>query len=339
MRAVGYRQTGPIDAPDALLDIELAVPKPGPRDLLIAVRAVSVNPIDTKRRRNAAPPPGQAQVLGFDAAGVVCAVGSEVSLFTPGDPVFYAGTPLRQGSNAQYQLADERLVGHMPASLSFEQAAAMPLTALTAWEILFTRLGVPRLGGDGASLLVIGGAGGVGSMLIQLARQLTSLKVIATASRDETRQWCLDLGAHEVIDHRRPLQEALRDIGIASVAYIASLTQTSQHWPAMVEAIAPQGRIALIDDPDPIDIRPLKTKSVSVHWEWMCTRSVYATADMIEQHHILEEVSRLSEAGILRSTLQQVLGPIDAATLRRAHAQIESGSTLGKLVLSGFGNP
>lgn len=335
MRAVGYYQTGPIDAPDSLLDLELEVPKPGPRDLLVEVKAASVNPIDTKRRRNAAPPAGQAQVLGFDAAAVVRAVGSEVRLFAPGDRVFYSGSPFRQGSNAQFQLVDERLTGPMPTALSDEQAAAMPLTSVTAWELLFTRMAVPRQG-SGGTLLVIGGAGGVGSMLIQIARQLTDLRVIATASREQTRQWCLDLGAHAVIDHSGPLHEALRAIGVPRVEYIASLTQTGRHWPAIVEAVAPQGRIALIDDPDLIDIRPLKQKSVSIHWEWMVTRSLFDTPDLIEQHEILKEVSRLAQAGILRSPLSEVLGPIDAATLRRAHARIESGSTVGKLVLSGF---
>lgn len=338
MRAVGYRQAGPIDAAEALLDFTLDTPEPGARDLRVAVQAVSVNPIDTKQRRNAPPPAGSTRILGFDAAGVVDAVGSEVSLFRPGDRVFYAGTLNRPGSNAQYQLVDERLVGRMPATLSFEQAAAMPLTSVTAWELLFARLGVPRHGGAGACLLVIGGAGGVGSMLIQLARQLTGLRVIATASRGETRSWCLDRGAHAVIDHREPLHEGLRDIGIKEVEYIASLTQTGRHWPAIVEAIAPQGRVALIDDPELVDFRLLKRKSVSLHWESMFTRSVFATADMIEQHHILDQVSRLADAGTLRTTLTQVLGGIDAATLRAAHAQIESGSTLGKLVLSGFGS-
>ena len=337
MKAVGYYRNGPISAEDALVDLDLPRPEPGARDLLVAVRAVSVNPVDAKQRKAAAPPEGQARVLGFDAAGVVEQVGPEVTLFHPGEAVFYAGSVVRPGTNAEYHLVDERIVGRKPSSLSFAEAAAMPLTAITAWELLFDRLGVrPGKPADAGSLLIVGGAGGVGSMLIQLARRLTGLCVIATASRSETREWCLGLGAHHVIDHRQPFAEELRRIGIPAVEYIAGLTATDQHFPAIVEALAPQGHFALIDDPASLDIRLLKRKSVAVHWEFMFTRSMFGTADMIAQHKLLEEVAGLVDAGVLRTTLGQHGGTVSAATLKRAHELIESGKAKGKIVLEGF---
>lgn len=340
MKAVGYRSNGPITAADALVDFECPTPEPGPHDLRVAVSAVSVNPVDVKLRTNMAPEAGETRILGFDAAGVVEAVGSAVTLFRPGDAVFYAGVLNRPGTNAEFHLVDERIVGPKPARLSFAEAAAMPLTAITAWELLFDRLGVtPGKPAHAGTLLVIGGAGGVGSILIQLARRLTGLTVIATASRHETADWCRDLGAHHVIDHSRPLTEELARIGIPQVEMVASLTNTAQHYPAIVEALAPQGRLALIDDPGSLDIMPLKRKSASVHWEFMFTRPLFATADMIAQHRLLAEVSRLVDDGLLRTTLNEVFGPIDAATLTRAHAFIESGRARGKVVLMGFAPP
>ncbi|TDR41606.1 zinc-binding alcohol dehydrogenase family protein [Tahibacter aquaticus] len=336
MKAIGYYKNLPIDQADALVELELPDPVPGPRDLLVEVRAVSVNPVDTKVRRNAAPADGTARVLGFDAAGVVRAVGSDVSLFKPGDKVWYAGSIARPGSNAQLQLVDERIVGNLPKTLDFAQAAALPLTAITAWELLFDRLQVPREG-SGKTLLVIGAAGGVGSILVQLARQLTGLRVIGTASRAETRDWVLSLGAHEVIDHALPLGEELRRIGVAEVDYVASLTHTDQHYDAVVEALKPQGRLGLIDDPaTPLDVMKLKRKALSLHWEMMFTRPVFETADMIEQHRLLEAVAALIDAGTLKTTLGEHFGRIDAANLRRAHALIESGKARGKIVLEGF---
>jgi NADPH2:quinone reductase len=315
MKAVGYYRNAPITVDDALVDLELPRPQPGARDLLVAVRAVSVNPVDTKQRKGAAPPAGEARVLGFDATGIVEAVGPEVTLFRPGEAVFYAGTLIRPGTNAEYHLVDERIVGHKPASLSFAQAAAMPLTSITAWELLFDRLGVrPGKPANAGSLLIVGGAGGVGSMLIQLARRLTGL----------------------VIDHRRPFAEELRRIGIPAVEYVAGLNATDQHFASIVEALAPQGHFALIDDPATFDIRPLKRKSVAVHWEFMFTRSMFATADVIAQHNLLEEVSALVDAGVLRSTLSEHGGAVNAATLKRAHALVESGKAKGKIVLEGF---
>jgi zinc-binding alcohol dehydrogenase family protein len=335
MKAIGYRQPLPLTNPESLLDLDLPIPQPGPRDLRVAVRAVSVNPVDVKQRANAQPPAGQVRVLGFDSAGIVDAVGADVSLFKPGDAVFYAGAIDRPGSNSEFQLVDERIVGPKPASLDFDAAAALPLTAITAWELLFDRLCVAH-GATGGTLLVINGAGGVGSILIQIARQLTGLTVVATASRPETIDWCRAMGAHHVIDHTHPLDEGLRAIGIAQVEYVAGLTATDRHLGAIVKAIAPQGKLALIDDPKTLDIVPLKRKCVSIHWELMFTRSMFQTGDMIEQHRLLTEVSRLVDAGTLRSTMTANAGRIDAEGLKRVHALVETGRSIGKTVLAGF---
>jgi NADPH2:quinone reductase len=337
MKAVGYRKSLPVSDSNSLIDVELPVPQPGPLDLRVAVKAVSVNPVDTKVRMRAAPPEGEVKVLGWDAAGIVEAVGSAVTLFKPGDEVFYAGSIARPGTNAGLHLVDERIVGAKPRSLSFAQAAALPLTAITAWELLFDRLGVAAgKSSDTRRLLVIGGAGGVGSILIQLGRRLTGLTVIATASRPETRDWCLALGAHHVIDHAKPLDKELAAIGAKHVELIAGLTQTDKHYAAIVEAIAPQGRFALIDDPAALDVSQLKRKSVSLHWEFMFTRAVFETPDMIAQHRLLNDVSALVDDGVIRTTLGEEIGTINAANLRRAHAIIESGKARGKLVLTGF---
>lgn len=334
MKAIGYRTPGPIDQPEALIDLELAAPTPGPRDLLVRVAAVSVNPVDTKVRASRAPQAGAAEVLGWDAVGTVEATGAEVQHYQAGDRVYYAGSIARPGTNAELHAVDERIVGRAPMQLSDAEAAAMPLTAITAWELLFDRLGVPQGGGQGQSLLIVGGAGGVGSMLIQLARQLTQLRVVATASRPETRQWCLDLGAHTVIDHRQPFAAQLPG---GSVDFVAALTQTDQHLPQIVDALKPQGRLALIDDPKTLDVSLLKRKSLSLHWELMFTRSLFQTPDMDQQRVLLNEVAALADAGRIRSTLQQTLAPINAANLRQAHALLESGKALGKVVLQGWG--
>lgn len=339
MKAVAYLQPLPIDHIDALLDADLSEPEPTGHDLRVRVAAVSVNPVDTKIRRGAKPAAGQPKVLGWDAVGVVDAVGDAVTLFKPGERVWYAGDITRAGSNAEFQCVDERIVGRAPATLSDAQAAALPLTAITAWELLFDRFGVtPETRG---TLLVVGGAGGVGSVLIQLARQLTGLAVVATASRPATQDWVRQLGAHQVVDHRQPLAaqvQRLVDGGqIAPVTHVASLTQTDQHWDQLVELLAPQGKIGLIDDPAaPLDVMQLKRKSLSLHWELMFTRSLFHTADIQRQHELLNRVAELVDAGRVRSTLAQHFGTINAANLRRAHAQIESGTTLGKIVLEGF---
>jgi len=336
MKAVGYKVPSPISEAEALLDLDVPEPTPGPRDLRVRVKAVSVNPADVKLRASAKPVEGP-RILGFDAAGVVDAVGSDVTLFRPGDEVFYAGAIGRPGTNAELHLVDERLVGPKPRTLDFAEAAALPLTALTAWELLFDRLGVPYgTRTQKGTLLVINGAGGVGSILVQLAARLTGLIVVATASRPETIAWAKKMGAHHVVDHHRPLDEELARIGIPKVEYVAGLTATDKHAGAIVELIAPQGHLALIDDPKTFDIVPFKRKSVTIAWELMFTRSIFETADMGEQHRILAEVSALVDSGVLRTTLTERAGKIDAASLKKVHAKVEAGQSFGKSVLEGF---
>ena len=337
MKAIAYYQSLPISDPLSLQDIELAEPVAGPRDLLVEVKAISVNPVDTKVRQNVQPEGGDAKVLGWDVAGIVKAVGSEVTLFQPGDKVFYAGSIARAGANSERHVVDERIVGHMPKSLSFAHAAALPLTAITAWELLFERLQIAEGATDtGQRLMIVGAAGGVGSMLTQLARQLTGLNVIGTASRPETEAWVRQLGAHHVLDHSKPLNEELTRAGLPQVTHVASLTQTDQHLDQLVEALAPQGRLALIDDPKSLDVSKLKRKSLSLHWEFMYTRSLFETADMIEQHTLLNRIAELIDAGTLKTTFGEHFGTINAANLRRAHAFLESGKAKGKIVLEGF---
>jgi len=337
MRAVGYRQSQPITAETSLIDLDLPEPKATGRDLLVEVKAVSVNPVDTKIRVRSQPAEGQTSVLGWDAAGIVRAVGPEVTGFKPGDAVFYAGAIDRPGSNAEFHLVDERIVGPKPKSLGFGEAAALPLTAITAWEMLFDRLDIRKpVPGAANALLIIGGAGGVGSIAIQLARQLTDVTVIATASRPETRAWALELGAHHVIDHTKPLPAQIAALGIGAPAFVFSTTHTDTHLEGIVELMAPQGRFGLIDDPKTLDANPLKRKSLSLHWELMFTRSLFQTADMGEQGKLLAEVSRLVDAGQIRTTLAEHFGTINAANLKRAHALIESNRAKGKIVLEGF---
>ncbi len=333
MRAIGYTTPGPADV---LGDLALPEPEPAGSDLLVEVRAVSVNPVDTKVRRSSAPPPGEAKVLGWDASGVVRAVGPAVTGFAAGDEVWYAGSVTRPGANSELHLVDERVVAHKPASLDFAAAAAMPLTTITAWELLFDRLGVGRDGGSGKSLLVVGAAGGVGSMLVQLASRLTGLRVIGTASRPQTADWVRGLGADDVVDHSLPLAGQLADLGVPAVDYIASLTHTDQHFPQLAEVIAPQGRLGLIDDPQHLDVRLLKQKAASLHWEYMFARSMFGTPDLAEQHRLLAEVASLVDAGALRSTVAEVAGEITAANLRAAHEFLESGRAIGKVVLAGW---
>ncbi|QKZ02903.1 zinc-binding alcohol dehydrogenase family protein [Pseudomonas eucalypticola] len=337
MKAIAYYQCLPITDASALQDVDLPAPQPGPRDLLVEVKAISVNPVDTKVRQNAAPENGAPKVLGWDVAGVVQAVGAQVSLFKPGDRVYYAGSIARAGGNSELHVVDERIVGRMPASLGFADAAALPLTAITAWELLFERLQVAEgRASEGQSLLIVGAAGGVGSILTQLARRLTGVTVIGTASRPDTQQWVRDLGAHHVIDHSQPLSTELKRLGLGPVTHVASLTQTDQHLAELVEALVPQGRLALIDDPKSLDVSLLKRKSLSLHWEFMYTRSLFETPDMIEQHHLLDRVADLVDAGTLRTTVGEHFGRIDAANLKRAHALLESGKARGKIVLEGF---
>jgi len=337
MKAVGYKKSLPIDAHDALIDFETAKPEPCGRDIRVAIKAISANPVDYKVRKRAEPPAGETKILGFDAAGIVDAVGPDVSLFKPGDEVWYAGSILRQGTNSEFHLVDERIVGHKPKTTSFAQAAALPLTSITAWELLFDRLGVaPGKSVDPRTLLIVGGAGGVGSILIQLARRLTGLTVVATASRPESSKWCLDLGAHHVVDHSKPMKEQIAALKAPPVALIAALTNTEQHFAALADIIAPQGKIGLIDDPASLNVNLLKGKAVSLHWESMFTRSSFQTDDMIAQHNLLDDVGSLIDNGVLRTTLDKVLGKINAANLKQAHTLLESGRSTGKLVLEGW---
>ena len=337
MKAVGYRHSLPIQDASSLMDVDVPRPLPSGRDLLVRVLAISVNPVDAKMRLRSAPQNGLHRVLGWDASGIVEDVGREATLFNRGDAVFYAGAIDRQGTNAEFHLVDERLVGPKPRSLSHAEAAAVPLTAITAWETLFDRLDVRKpVPGASNTLLIVGGAGGVGSMAIQLARQLTDLVVIATASRDETSAWVKGLGAHHVVDHRRPLAAQVSALGIGAPAFVLSTTQTDKHFDEIVELIAPQGRFALIDDPDLIDARKLKRKSVSLHWELMFTRSIFKTADMAKQHELLASVSALLDEGRVKTTLAENFGKINAANLKRAHALIETRTAKGKIVLEGF---
>lgn len=336
MKAVGYFTPQPIDQADALLDLELPTPAPGAHDLLVRVKAVSVNPVDVKVRASATPKDGAPRILGWDAVGVVEGLGADVQGFAVGDRVYYAGDLTRPGTNAELHAVDARIAAHAPKTLSDAEAAALPLTSITAWELLFDRLGVPAGGGEGQSLLVVGGAGGVGSMLTQLARALTQLRVIATASRPETRTWCLAHGAHDVVDHRQPFGPQLAALGLPQIELVAGLTHTPQYVAQYVDCLRPQGRMALIDDMDSLDVVPLKAKSLSLHWEMMFTRSMFGTADMARQGALLAEVARLADAGKIRSTLSEEFGPINAANLRRAHARVESGRMVGKVVLEGF---
>ena len=342
MHAVGFKQPGSIDCETALTDIELPTPKAEGRDLLIEVKAVSVNPVDTKMRRGAEPAlrnrpsPSAWRVLGWDAAGVVAAVGPAVTLFRPGETVFYAGAINRSGTNAEYHLVDERIVGRKPKTLDWAAAAALPLTSLTAWEVLFDRLDVKRpVRGAAPAILIVGGAGGVGSIAIQLARALTDLTVIATASRPETITWVKEMGAHHVIDHRQPMPAQVAALGLGAPAFVLSTTQTDRHASEIAELIAPQGRFGVIDGLAEAEL--FASKSVSIHWELMFTRSTYQTDDMAEQGVLLNEVSRLVDAGTLRSTATERHAPINAANLMRVHALIESGRARGKIVLEGFG--
>ncbi len=340
MKAVSYKQPGDIARADSLVDLTLPKPVAPGRDLLVEVMAVSVNPADTKVRADVVSNPNDGdefKILGYDASGIVRAVGEEVTLFNVGDKVYYAGSIARPGTNSEFHLVDERIVGHMPTSLDFAQAAALPLTAITAWEMLFDRFGIaPGKQPTDKSLLIIGAAGGVGSIMTQLARRLTPLTVIGTASRAETQAWVKELGAHHVIDHSQPIAEELERIGIPAVDYVVSLAHTLAHMDQVVRAIAPQGKFGLIDDPAVVDIAPFKTKSVSVHWEMMFTRSLFTTEDMVGQHHLLNEVAQLVDAGVIRTTLAERLGVINAANLKRAHTLIETGKARGKIVLESW---
>lgn len=345
MKAVGYTESLPINDPNALQDVELPQPVAEGRDLLVRVRAIGVNPVDFKVRQRAAPEPGEVKVLGWDAVGEVVATGEGVSLFKPGDQVYYAGDVTRQGSNAEYQTVDERIVGRKPASLNDAEAAALPLTTITAWEMLFDHLGLEQQTAGEITptndvILVVGAAGGVGSILIQLAKKLTGATVVATASRPESRQWVEALGADFVVNHREPLQAQIQQLvsegKIASITHVASLNATDQYFDDYVAVLKPFGRIAMIDDPDSLDVMKIKPKSLSLHIEFMFARSMHNADDMQVQHDLLEKVASLVDQGHIRTTAGKNLGVINADNLRAAHTELEAGTAVGKIVLEGF---
>ncbi|MEW6999075.1 zinc-binding alcohol dehydrogenase family protein [Colwelliaceae bacterium BS250] len=341
MKAIGYTQSLPISDEASLIDIELPQPSASGHDLLVRVKSIAVNPVDYKIRQNVAPVSNEYKVLGWDAVGEVVAIGESVSNFKPGDMVFYAGDLNRQGSNAEYQLVDERIVGNKPKSLSDSEAAALPLTAITAWELLFERLAIKQQHPDSKEqsnevILIVGAAGGVGSILVQLANALTGAIVIATASRESSAKWVKELGADYVIDHSKPLPQQIEQLNIGQVTHVASLTHTDSYLDSYVELLAPMGKIALIDDPESLDISKLKLKSLSLHWEFMFTRSMFKTTDMSEQHRLLNKISDLIDQGYIQTTVGKNLGAINAKNLRSAHEELESGKSIGKIVLQGF---
>ncbi|TRX52746.1 zinc-binding alcohol dehydrogenase family protein [Thalassomonas sp. M1454] len=341
MKAIGYTKSLPINDALSLNDIELEQPVASGYDLLVQVKSVAVNPVDYKIRQNVSAENGQYKVLGWDSVGEVVGVGELVSHFKLGDMVYYAGDLNRQGSNAEYQLVDERIVGQKPKSLSNSEAAAIPLTAITAWELLFERLAIkqklPNLTESSNDiLLIVGAAGGVGSILVQLASVLTGATVIATASRESSMEWVKKLGADYIIDHTKSLTEQIEALNIGKVTHVASLTHTDSYLDSYIDLLVPMGKIALIDDPETLDITKLKPKSLSLHWEFMFTRSMYQTTDIDEQHTLLNKVSELIDQGYIKTTVGKHLGTINAENLQAAHKELESGKSIGKIVLEDF---
>lgn len=340
MKAIAFNKSLPIDNPNALIDCELPIPEPKGFDLLVQIHAVSVNPVDYKARLNMPPEADQLKVLGYDAVGKVVSIGEKASRFNIGDKVYYAGDLTRSGSNAEFQLVDERIVGRKPSSLSDSEAAALPLTTITAWELLFDKLGLHQ-GTDETDenkpvLLVTAAAGGVGSILVQLAKLLTNATIIGTASRAESYAWVKQLGADYIINHKLPLAKQLADLGFDYVTHIASLNGTEQMLNQLVEVLVPFGNLAVIEGPEQMNMQLFKTKSLSLHWEFMFTKSMYSTKDIHKQHELLNAVADMVDAGQLQSTIGEHIGTINAKNLRLAHSKLESGSTIGKLVLEGF---
>ncbi|MBE1273546.1 zinc-binding alcohol dehydrogenase family protein [Enterovibrio baiacu] len=341
MKAIGYTQSLPITDAASLVDIELPQPIATGHDILVKIKAIAVNPVDYKIRQNVAAEGVQHKVIGWDAVGEVVATGEAATLFAPGDTVFYAGDLTRQGSNAEFQLVDERIVGRKPKSLSDAEAAALPLTSITAWELLFEHLGLQQQAPESNDksndiLLVVGAAGGVGSILVQLAKTLTGATIIATASRESSQAWVKKLGADHVVDHTNDLAPQIEALGIGQVTHVASLNSTEAYFETYTQILAPFGKIGLIDDPKNIDASKIKIKSLSLHWEFMFARSMFNAADMNEQGKLLTRVSDLVDRGFIQTTAGKNLGTISAANLREAHAELESGKSIGKIVLEGF---
>lgn len=341
MKAIGTTKPLAINDPESLIDIELPQPTAIGRDLLVKIKAIAVNPVDYKVRLFLPPPEGETKVLGWDAVGEVVATGEAATQFKPGDLVYYAGDITRQGCNAEYQLVDERIAGAKPRSLSDAEAAALPLTAITAWEMLFDHLDIKRQSPDSSGtsdevILVVGAAGGVGSIFVQLARTLTGATIVGTASRESSKAWVEKLGAHHVVDHSKPMQPQIEALGIGSVTHVASLNATESYFETYTELLAPFGKIAIIDDPQNLDVDKLKFKSLSLHWEFMFARSMFAADDMDEQSRLLNRVSELVDQGHIQTTVGKNLGVISAENLQMAHAELETGKAIGKIVLEGF---
>ncbi|KDN55689.1 zinc-binding alcohol dehydrogenase family protein [Flavobacterium seoulense] len=336
MKAIGFKKSLPIEDQDSFIEFETVKPIPGANDLLVKIQAVSVNPVDYKIRQSAAKNNvlETPKIIGWDAVGIVEAIGEKVNRFKVGDEVFYAGDITKSGSNAEYQIVDERIVGRKPKSLQAKEAAVMPLTSLTAWEILFDRIRINPEKDKGKTILIIGGAGGVGSIAIQLAKKVANLTVIATASRPESTEWCKQQGADFVVKHKNLIDE-VRAIGFQQVDYIVDFVDVNQYWSAFVELIKPQGHIGSISDPvESVNIRQLKGKSVSFHWELMFTRSMFQTEDMIEQHHILNKIADLLDNGTIKTTLEEAFTGFNAENFKKAHQLLESGKTIGKIAIT-----
>ncbi len=335
MKAIGFRTSLDIKEENSFMEFELVKPIAKAKDLLIKIKAIAVNPVDYKIRKNSAKDTvlENPKIIGWDAVGIIEEIGNEVSLFKVGDEVFYAGDITKQGCNAEYQIIDERIVGKKPKNFSYEEIAAMPLTSLTAWEILFDRMRISKDKDAGKSILIIGGAGGVGSIAIQLAKQVAGLKVVATASRPETKEWCMNFGADVVINHGDLVEEA-KKAGYASFDFIVDFVDLNTYWDIIVELIKPQGHIASISGSDePIALNKLKAKSVSFSWEFMYTRPMFNTEDMIEQHYILTKISELMDKGVVKTTVNTVLKGLSVESLKEAHSQLESGKTIGKIAI------
>ena len=340
MKAVGLYKYLPINDTESLLDLEIDIPQPKAKELLVKVYAIGVNPVDTKMRAPQEKVEESPRILGWDAVGVVEAVGPNATLFKPGDEVFYAGSFIQPGCNSEYHIVDERIVGKKPMNLAYPEAAALPLTSITAWEALFDRLGIDSAGADsGKQLLIIGGAGGVGSIATQFAKQVANLTVTSTASRPESRKWCKDLGVDHIINHYLDIPEQVSELGIEGYDFILCLNDTDEHWQSMASIIAPQGKIcSIVETAADVDLGALKSKSATFVWEFMFTRSMYETEDMIEQHHLLNRVSELIDKGAIKTTVNEVLEPINAKNLKHAHATIEGKHAIGKIVLQGWGS-
>lgn len=342
MKAIGYNKSHPIADTESLTDIELPQPIATGHDLLIKVKAIAVNPVDYKVRQRMAPEDGSYKVLGWDAVGEVVASGEAATQFKPGDDVYYAGDLMRQGSNAEYQLVDERIVGHKPKSLTAAEAAALPLTTITAWEMLFEHLAIKPQSPDSSEkseevILVVGAAGGVGSIFLQLAKSLTGATIVATASRESSQAWVKKLGADYVVDHSKPLKAQIDALGIGQLTHVASLTNTDSYFETYIELLAPFGRIAMIDDPEePLDVMKMKFKSLSLHIEFMFSRSMFNAVDIDEQGRLLNRVSDLVDQGYIQTTAGKNLGTINATNLKAAHEELETGQAIGKIVLEGF---